>query len=272
MTIDRDAFRAYELAGWEGAVEAYNDHFGSLTSQTIGPLLDAVKIEPNASLLDLATGPGYVAAAARRRGANAIGVDFSEAMIAKARRLYPEIDFRLGDVERLSFGDGEFEAAVMNFGILHLARPDLALSEANRVLRPRGRFGFTAWANPEEAVGFKLVLRAIEKHGDPSVPLPQGPPFFLFSDADECLRALSASGFASPEALRFPMIWKLKSADDLFDAFYKGTARTGGLLRAQSQASLDAIRAEIQDTAENYKKDGGLQIPMPAVIASAVKP
>ena len=69
-----------------------------------------------------------------------------------------------------------------------------------------------------------------------------------------------------------PMNWKMKSADDLFDAFYKGTARTGGLLRAQSKTSLDAIRAEIQDTAENYKKDGILQMPMPAVIASAVKP
>jgi ubiquinone/menaquinone biosynthesis C-methylase UbiE len=201
-----------------------------------------------------------------------IGVDFSESMIAKARLLYPEIDFRIDDVERLSFSEGEFEAAVMNFGILHLARPALALSEAWRILRPQGRFGFTAWANPEEAVGFKLVMSAIEKHGDPSVPLPQGPPFFLFSDTDECVRALTASGFASPETSQLPMTWKVKSADDLFDAFYKGTARTGGLLRAQSKTSLDAIRAEIQNTSERYKKDGMIQIPMPAVLASAVKP
>src|SRR5262249_31802244 len=170
------------------------------------------------------------------------------------------------------FSEGEFEAAVMNFGILHLARPALALSEARRILRPQGRVGFTAWANPEESVGFKLVLRAIEKNRDPSVQLPQGPPFFLFSDTDECLRALTASGFASPEASKLPMTWMMKSADDVFDAFYKGTVRTGGVLRAQSKTSLDAIRAEIQDTAENYKKDGILQIPMPAVIASAVKP
>src|SRR6266508_669908 len=53
---------------------------------------------------------------------------------------------------------------------------------------------------------------------------------------------------------------------------YKGTARTGGLLRAQSKTSLDAIRSEIRDTAESYKKDGILQIAMPTVIASAVKP
>jgi hypothetical protein len=69
-------------------------------------------------------------------------------------------------------------------------------------------------ANPEEAIGFRLVLRAIEKHGNPSVPLPQGPPFFLFSNTDEYVRALTASGFASPEVLRVPMPWKMKSADD----------------------------------------------------------
>src|SRR5262245_63522758 len=131
-------------------------------------------------------------------------------MIAKARRLYQEIDFRIDDVERLSFSEGEFEAAVMNFGILHLARPGLALYEAWRVLRPQGRFGFTAWANPDEAIGFRLVLRAIEKHGNPSIPLPQGPPFFLFSNTDECVRALTALCFVFYVVLLAPMFCQIQ--------------------------------------------------------------
>lgn len=269
---DSAAFRAYELAGWQGSVEAYHDHFRDLTSQTIGPLLDAVKADQNTLLLDLATGPGYVAAAARRRGANVIGVDFSESMIVKARQLNPEIDFRVGDVEALSFADREFEVAVMNFGILHLARPGLALLEAYRVLRSQGRFGFTCWGNPDEALGFRVVLRAIEKHGNSSVPLPQGPPFFFFSNTDECVRALTEAGFSNPEVLRLPLVWKLNSPDDFFNAFYKGTARTGGLLRAQSNTALSLIREEIHSSIEVYKKDGVLQIPMAVVIASAIKP
>ena len=42
-------------------------------------------------------------------------------MIAEARRRNPDIEFREGDAEQLAFGNGLFEAAVMNFGILHLA-------------------------------------------------------------------------------------------------------------------------------------------------------
>lgn len=268
---DSAAFRAYELAGWQGSVGAYHDYFGSLTSQTIDPLLDAVKADQNTPLLDLATGPGYVAAAARRRGSNVIGIDFSESMITKARQLNPEIDFRVGDVEALSFADGKFEAAVMNFGILHLARPELALLEAHRVLRSQGRFGFTCWANPEEALGFRVVLRAIERHGNASVPLPQGPPFFLFSNTKECVRALHQAGFIKPKISRLPLVWKLYSPDGFFNAFYRGTARTGGLLRAQSDTALKNICTEIQSHVEEYRKDGILQIPMPVVLASALK-
>src|SRR5262245_35551019 len=107
--VESEAFHAYELAGWQGAVQAYHDHFRSLTSQAIGPLLDMVRANQTASLLDMATGPGYVAAAAQRRGAKVIAIDFSEQMIAKARYLYPFIDFRIGDAESLTFDDGQFD-------------------------------------------------------------------------------------------------------------------------------------------------------------------
>jgi Methyltransferase domain len=50
-------------------------------------------------------------------------VDFSEEMVALAQKLHPNIDFQVGDACALSFGDSEFSAAMMNFGILHLAQP-----------------------------------------------------------------------------------------------------------------------------------------------------
>src|SRR5262249_56363460 len=108
-------------------------------------------------VLDVATGPGYVAAAAVRRGASVVAVDFSEAMLAEARRHHPAIDFRSGDAEALPFPDASFDAVVMSFGLLHLARPDQALAEAHRVLRPRGRLAFTVWDRPEQAAPFGLV-------------------------------------------------------------------------------------------------------------------
>jgi ubiquinone/menaquinone biosynthesis C-methylase UbiE len=43
-------------------------------------------------------------------------VDFSESMVALGRSLHPDVDFRIGDAEALSFGDAEFDCAALSFG------------------------------------------------------------------------------------------------------------------------------------------------------------
>ena len=129
-TADPSAFHAFEQAGWESIPRAYQDAFGTLTTQAIEPLLDAARVGPGVRVLDVATGPGYVAGAAARRGASVVGIDFSAAMLAEARRHHPAIDFQAGDAEALPFPDASFDAVVMSFGLLHLGRPDQALAEA----------------------------------------------------------------------------------------------------------------------------------------------
>lgn len=269
---DPGSFRAFEHAGWQGIGARYHDAFGGLTTQAVAPLLDAVGAAKGVRLLDMATGPGYVAGAAAQRGARVVGVDFSAAMLAEAQRRYPDVEFREGDAEALPFPDGGFDAAVMNFGLLHLGRPERALQEAYRTLRRGGRFGFTVWARPEEAVGFEIVLRAIRTHGDPNVPLPPGPPFFRFSDPDECRRALLGAGFTGPDIVRISQVWRLPSPDALFEAMLRSTVRTAGLLRAQSSEALNAIRASVRQEVSAYRHGEGIELPMPAILASAVKP
>ncbi len=271
------AFHEFEHAGWQRAADAYHRYFGSLTMQAIGPLLDAVDAVPKGNLLDLATGPGYVAAEAKRRGWSPLGIDFSASMVALARTLHPDIDFRAGDAEALDFGDAEFAAVVMNFGILHLARPEAAIGEAHRVLRSGGpgrrgcKFAFTVWAPPEEAVGFAIVLRAVEEFANPNVPLPAGPPFFRFSDRAESARVLESCGFADVRVTQIPLLWKLASPGEFFDAFYNGSARTGGLLRAQTGSALAKVRAAVEQRVTTYARGGHLEIPMPALVVSARK-
>src|ERR1043166_1722831 len=162
-TMDEEKFRAFEHEGWVNVPEKYHQAWGALTSQTIPRLLDAVGVKAGVELLDIAAGPGYVAGAAAERGANVVGIDFSPRMVVQARRIYPGVEFREGDAENLAFAAEKFDAAVMNFGILHLARPEQALRETYRVLKAAGRFAFTAWAPPEETVGFGIVLRGIRE-------------------------------------------------------------------------------------------------------------
>ena len=272
LAPDPVAFRALEHAGWQGAARHYDEAFGSLTRQAVDPLLDAAEVRSGVRTLDVASGPGYAAAAAAARGAPVAALDFSSSMVELARSQNPEIEFREGDAEALPFPDGSFAAVVMNFGMLHLAQPERALAEAFRVLHAGGRYAFTVWAKPEEAVGFGIILDAIRKHGNPDVPLPPGPPFFRFSDASECDKVLKIAGFRNVDVRKVPQVWRFSASGLLFEAFLAGSVRTQALLHAQSAPALNAIRDAVGRLAGEYENHGTVEIPMPAVLAAAVKP
>jgi SAM-dependent methyltransferase len=262
-----DAFRDFEHQGWEKLPESYHRAFASLTSQSVEALLDAARVARGGRVLDVATGPGYVAAAAAARGARVTGVDFSRAMVERARRDHAGIDFREGDAEALDFADGSFDAVVMNYGLLHLARPDRAIAEAHRVLRPGRWFAFTVWAPPERTIGFAIVLDAIRRHGRMDVAVPPGPPFFRFGEPAEARRSLEAVGFAEAGSRELAQTWRLPGAAALFAWMSGSTVRTGALLRAQSAAALDAIREAITAQAAVYGKGDTVELPMPALLS-----
>lgn len=261
--VDAEAFGKFEHAGWETVAHRYHHHFARLTAQAAGPLLEAAGVGDGIRVLDVATGPGHAAAAASLRGADAVGLDFAAAQVALARTQYPTLEFHQGDAEALPFPDESFDAVVSNFGILHFPRPERMLAEAHRVLRRGGRVAFTVWAKPEDAKGFGIVLGAVETLGELDVPLPPGPPFFRFSDGEECRRVLAGAGFAAPVITQVPQVWTLPAPEALFDAVCEGAVRTRAILRAQTPDALEA-RA--------FERDGVTEIPMPAVLASAAKP
>jgi SAM-dependent methyltransferase len=275
--MDAAAFHAFEKQGWEQSTDPYHRYFGPLTAQAGAALLDALDAAPaGKALLDLATGPGYLALHAARIGYGpVVGIDFSEAMVALAQQAASAdasgVQFKPGDAEALDEADAAFDTVSMNFGLLHLGQPQRAIAQAHRVLKVPGRFGFTIWAEPRRSIGFGIILRAIDAFADKTVPIPEGPAFFQFSDPAHSMAVLRAAGFTQAEVKTVDMTWTLDSGEALFDAFLRGTARTGGLLRAQTPGALDAIRrCVIGDTAQ-YAWDTGVRIPMAAVIATATK-
>lgn len=269
--IEPEEFRNFEHTGWEEIPSQYHSAFGELTSQAIKPLLDGARVRKGTKLLDVACGPGYVSALAAKQGAIVLGIDFSNSMLEQAKRLHPGIDFREGDAEQLPLASGLFDAVVMNFGILHLGQPEKALLEAYRVLRSGGRFAFSVWCGPQETIGFAIVLRAVEAHGEPRVALPEGPPFFRYSDPEECTRGLSAAGFESAAVRKISQTWRLPAGDGLFYAMKDSTVRTAGLLRAQKPTVLDRIREAMRTEVAKYTRGDIVELPMPALIVSAVK-
>lgn len=274
MASSSRSFHDFERAGWEDSdVSAkYHEHLSGVTTQSVGAILDAAEVGRGSRVLDVATGAGYIAAAAKKRGADAIGVDFSQAQIRAARERYPDIRFEQGDAEALPFDAEAFDAVVNGFGMCHLANPDAALRDACRVLRHGGRVAFTVWDAPERAVAFGALYAAIRAHGSLDVGLPVGPNFFLFSDAEHSKTALTNAGFVSPSYRQLAQTWRVSEPDSVFEVLSEATVRAAATLRGQTPQAKEAIRAALRKTISLYKAGAYYEIPAPAILAAAVKP
>jgi len=268
-----DTFHRFEHEGWERVAHKYDSVWSPLTRQFIPYLINAAEITTGMSVLDVACGPGSVSDAIWKAGGIPTGVDFSEKMIAIAKTTFPDLSFVQGDAQNLPFEDAGFDRVLINFGLLHLSRPEKGCAEACRVLKSGGRFGFTVWAGPEENPGAKIVNDAIETHADLDVGLPEGPPHYLYGDRQDCQKVLEQAGFDG-NSMNYntrTVEWRPPSASYFFQAERDAGVRTAGLLARQSPEKLNAIRIEIEAGIERYAKGSEIVLPMAARVVAVSK-
>lgn len=116
------------------------------------------------SILDIAAGTGTSSAALLRSGARVTALDLSPGMIAEGRKRYPKVNFVEGDATKLPFGDNEFDAVTISFGLRNVEEPRIALSEMYRVLKPGGRLVICEFSRPPIAImraGYNIYLTKV---------------------------------------------------------------------------------------------------------------
>ena len=271
--VDADAFNAFEAAGWDQRSAAYDDFFGPITTRVADPLLDAAGAGAGARVLDVASGPGYVAARAAGRGASVVGVDVAESMLALARRLHQELEFTSGDAEALPFADGSFDAVVANFLLLHLGRPERAAAEFARVLAPGGRVALTVWDLPDRARSVGVLVDALAEAGAaPPASLPVGPPIFRFSDEAQFSGLLRGAGLEEVRVETVAFSHAEASADSLWRGLMGGTVRMSAVVIGQPAETQARVRAAFDRLVREYESGGGLELPVSVKLASGRKP
>jgi SAM-dependent methyltransferase len=165
-------FKEAQRQGWK--------HFAPLeavTTPAAARLVKFAQVRAGQNVLDVACGTGVVAITAARIGARVRGIDLTPELLERAREnasvAQLEIDFRQGDVEALPFGDGEFDVVLSQFGHMFAPRPEVAIAEMLRVLKPGGTLAFATWP-PELLIGSTFTL--VSSYMPPPPPGISPPP------------------------------------------------------------------------------------------------
>jgi demethylmenaquinone methyltransferase/2-methoxy-6-polyprenyl-1,4-benzoquinol methylase len=111
----------------------------------------AETVRPGDRVLDACCGTGDLAVAARERGAEVVGLDFSARMLERARAKCADIRWVSGDVLALPFDDASFDAVTVGFGVRNVEDLESCLRELRRVLRDDGRLGILEITRPRGA-------------------------------------------------------------------------------------------------------------------------
>lgn len=232
----------------------------TLTTPVAAHLVEFAGVRSGEKLLDIACGTGVVAITAARRGATVFGLDLTPELLRHARENETiarcgKVEWTEGDAERLPYPDESFDVVLSQFGHMFAPRPEMALSEMRRVLKPGGRVAFATWP-PEHFVG-----RFFAYVGRHSPPPPEGavpPP--LWGIVDIVTERLS-NGFGTPFFERGVMQVPALSLEHLFNYM---SASIGPLQKIVEHFSnepekLQALRQEMIDLAEPYFSDNILR-------------
>jgi SAM-dependent methyltransferase len=153
-----ESFKAAQKQGWA--------HFAPLeavTTPCAAKLVKWARVRPGQRVLDVACGTGVVSVTAARLGARVSGLDLTPELLERAREnariARVEIEWLEGDVEKLPFGDATFDVVLSEFGHIFAPRPEVAIGEMLRVLKPAGMIAFSTWP-PEVLVGRTFALAA----------------------------------------------------------------------------------------------------------------
>ena len=218
------AKRPEAVAGMFDAIARHYDLLNRLLSAGLDQrwrrrAVRALALRPGETLLDLCTGTADVALMAvsdNEPPGRVIGIDFSHEMLklgmnkVRDHRLGGRVTLARGDAMRLPLPTASADAAVISFGIRNVQRPEVALDELSRILRPGGRLAVLEFGLPRSRVFRRLYLwyasqllpaigRLISRHASAYEYLPES--VSRFPPPEAFGRLLQAHGFPHVEVV-----------------------------------------------------------------------
>jgi SAM-dependent methyltransferase len=255
-------------ATWGAAGKEY-DKISYSIADSIEHCVHRLAPRPGERILDVATGTGWTARRVAARGATVVGTDIGADLIEAAKALAAEarltIDFRVGDVEKLPFENGSFDAVISTCGVMFASHPEAAAAELARVCRKGGRIGLTTWPPDGAIAGMFKVMR-------PYMPPPpsSAPPSPFEWGTPERVQQLLGSAFE----LRFETgttVIREPSGAAVWDLFVECYGPTKTLAASLDGEKREALRRDFTAYHDQFKTELGVAMPRDYLVTIGIR-
>lgn len=214
------------------------------SSERLQEVLDLARPQRGDLALDVATGTGNTAFALAPHVRRVIGLDMTREMLLEARRIAADrsihnVDWVIGDAERLPFQDNTFDLYVVRAAPHHFADIDRFLAEAFRVLKPDRDAAFVDCAPPIPA---RDVLHEVEVRRDPS--------HVRSLTVEEWVAKLERAGFDVESATARELDW---SYDD-----WMGNMAVSPQLAAELAGIIESAEGKAREQLHPVRREGKL--------------
>jgi len=269
--FDRRRFKQVERTGYN-LIAARYAAASPLRATLHAALLDAADLAAGQRLLDIASGPGILAAAALPRvapGGVVIASDLAEAMLAESRRLHPGILHAVADGESLPFGEARFDRVLCGLGLMFFPDEALALSEMRRVVAPGGRLAVSVWSDAAQVPLVECALACMRR----LLPAPKVARLSVFrlGEPERLAALLATAGFTAVRVVACELVCCFSTEEDYWQAFLDlagGAAGSLSRLPADTQAQL---RSGVAQELASYASAAGYRLASRVLIATGSK-
>lgn len=212
----------------------------------------ATDVGPHRHVLDIGCGAGYSTSLIAASGATVVGVDAAHGMVDHAAGIFNGIDFRVGGIEELEFGDDEFDVVFAANSVQYAADLGVALGELSRVCKPDGSI-VAGLFGPPDTVSYKPVLDALGQFMPQPPPgaKPGGP--FRLSTPGALEQGFVTAGLdvAATGEADCPFTYPS------WDEFWRGTRAAGPTQMAIGLAGLEAVEQAMRSAVEPLMAEDG---------------
>jgi ubiquinone/menaquinone biosynthesis C-methylase UbiE len=263
------------VAAWR----KWSTQLSAFTRGATDAVLEAAQLRPGMKVLDLASGVGDPAipiAEAVGPSGHVTATDLGPGMIGYAEELAKakglrNIEFRVADVESLTFPDRSFDVVSSRFGVMFFPEQVKAFRECRRVLKRGGRVSFVVWGKREQPF-LTLTIGILMKYVEAPTPDPDAPHAFMFGERGLLESRLKAAGFADVREEVRTVIGRWDgSPEDYWQQFTEVAAPFRPLIAKLTPGSRAKAEGEIFAGLRNLYDGKVLTMPLEIVIGTGVQ-